>query len=296
MYGIEAILASIDKRVKVTSTLTEDEFIKINSNLGQLKKKFDDSILETKSHFKPILYIVKKFFNKFDYHGGIEIDIESEIPTGVGLGSSSACYVASTSSISGLFEKLSKEEILKTSIEAERTIFQDASGADSTISTFGGIIKYSKKNGFTKITAKPNFELVIGNSNKIHSTNKIVAKVKKFRDENPKKFETLCKLETLLIRRVSDSLENNDHNSLGKAMTENQDYLEQIGVSNEKLRSMIKVAEENCYGAKLTGAGDGGCIIALTDESNTNKTLKGMKAKNFECFKVKIDFDGLHNF
>ncbi len=296
VYGIEAILASIDKRVTVSSNLIDEKIVKINSNLGKLKIKRDDFMMNSKSHFKPILFIANQIFERFNYSGGVEVEIKSEIPSGVGLGSSSACCVAAAASISGLFGNLTKEEILDIAIKAEKTIFKDISGADSTVSTFGGIMKYDKKNGYSKIDSKPNFHLVIGNSNQTHSTSKIVAKVKKFKEQNSERFNHFCELESNLIKKVIEDLKNNQPHELGKAMAENQRYLEEIGVSNEKLRTMIKIVEKNCYGAKLTGAGGGGCIIAICDDSNVEKTLQSLKKENHDCFKVKIDFNGIHNF
>ena len=56
---------------------------------------------------------------------------------------------------------------------------------------------------------------------------------------------------------------------------------------------MIQVGQKFSFGAKITGAGGGGCIFALTDESNLKQTIKEFKDKNYECFSVKIDFRGL---
>ena len=90
------------------------------------------------------------------------------------MGSSSACCVAGAAAISRLFSNTSKEEILELAIEAEKTIFQNTSGADCTVCTFGGIMEYSKENGFSKIKSEPDFHLVIANSNIEHSTESIV--------------------------------------------------------------------------------------------------------------------------
>ncbi len=79
-------------------------------------------------------------------------------------------------------------------------------------------------------------------------------------------------------------------------MLKNQEYLETIGISNEKLRSMIELAQKSSFGAKLTGAGGGGCIIALTDEVNLENVIEQFRKKNYECFSAKIDFMGLDTF
>ena len=82
---------------------------------------------------------------------------------------------------------------------------------------------------------------------------------------------------------------------MGKSISKNQEYLEDIGVSNQKLQEMIKLAESTSFGAKLTGAGGGGCIFAITDNSNKEKTINRISEK-YECFTAKIDYRGLDTF
>ena len=59
---------------------------------------------------------------------------------------------------------------------------------------------------------------------------------------------------------------------------------------------MLKIGQESSFGAKITGSGGGGCIFALTNESNLQSTLKKFKNSNYECFSAKIDFKGLNTF
>ncbi len=296
VYGKKAILASIDKRVTIISEKNEENTISVKSNLGQLTKSNTVLIEEINSPLKPFFYIAKSMIDQFKFKGGINIVINSEIPSGIGLGSSSACCVAGAASISNLFTKLSREEIIDLAVKAEQTIFKDTSGADCTVCTHGGIIEYEKNTGFKKINSKNNFILIIINSGQIHSTNLTVSKVKNFKEKNEEKFLTLCEKEELLIENIKQSLEKNDLTVIGKSMMENQKYLEEIGVSNDKLREMLVSVENSSYGAKITGAGEGGCIIALTDDSNLEKTMNYLRSKNYECFSVKIDSKGLDTF
>ena len=296
VYGKKAILASIDKRVTVTSEKNEENTISVKSNLGQLTKPNTVLIEEINSPLKPFLYIAKSMIDQFKFKGGINIVINSEIPSGIGLGSSSACCVAGAASISNLFTKLSREEIIDLAVKAEQTIFKNTSGADCTVCTHGGIIEYEKNAGFKKINSKNNFILIIINSGQTHSTNLTVSKVKNFKEKNEEKFLTLCEKEELLIKNIKQALEKNDLTVIGKSMIENQKYLEEIGVSNDKLREMLVSVENSSYGAKITGAGEGGCIIALADDSNLEKTMNYLRSKNYECFSVKIDSKGLDTF
>lgn len=290
IYGVKAILCAINKRVFVTAESIQEEKIIIKSEIGDLK--LDKGVLDVDLPLKPIYFLADKMLHGQSKIKGIKVTIRSEIPIGAGLGSSSACCVAAAGAISGLFSIKSKKEILALAIEAEKTIFKDTSGADCTVSTFGGIIEYDKT-GFSKIES--NFQLVISNSNVKHSTEKIVGRVQEFKKENEKEFSDFCALESDLISDALELLKKNDIKKLGSLVVQNQKLLEKIGVSNDTLQKMIEIGDRSSYGSKITGAGDGGCIYSLTDETNASKTLDEFKS-NYECFLAEIDLKGLDVF
>ena len=294
VYGVKAILCSINKRVTVTAEKTSERKISINSKIGKLELEPDKPISEINSPLKPFYYLANKAVENKDT--GIHIQIDSEIPLGAGLGSSSACCVAGAAAIFKLFGNISKEEVLKLAIEAERTIFENTSGADCTVCTYGGIMEYDKNKGFKKIEHEPNFQLVIINSNIEHSTQSMVSKVKEFENKNKEEFSKLSNLESKLVEDVLKLVKENKIQEIGQKMNQNQEYLENIGISNKELTSMIKIGQELSFGAKITGSGGGGCIFALTNESNLQTILKKFKDNNYECFSAKIDFKGLNTF
>lgn len=294
VYGVKAILCSINKRVTVTAEKISDKKIVINSEIGNLILEPNKSISEINSPLKPFYYLGNKVIKNQDT--GIQIKIDSEIPLGVGLGSSSACCVAGAAAIFKLFGDISKEEILELAIEAERTIFENTSGADCTVCVYGGIMEYDKKQGFKKIEDEPNFQLVIANSNIEHSTESMVSEVKAFTIKNKEEFSKLLNQELELVEDVLKLLKENNTIELGEKINQNQEYLETIGISNNQLREMIEIGQKTSFGAKITGSGGGGCIFAITDESNLKDTLKEFKDNNFECFSVEIDFEGLNTF
>ena len=289
VHGTKAILAAIDKRVTVTSTFTENKTIKVNSQLGTIEVPISSSHEEVKSEFRPFVYLANKIINSEQNVSGLEITIDSDIPIGVGLGSSSACCVAATASISELFNELSSEEILKMSIEAEKTIFPDTSGADCTVCTYGGMIEYPS---IEKIDNTFDLNLLIANSMIPHNTKNSVEKVNKFKENDEERFSQLCDLETKLIDEVITAMKNNDATTLGLKMSENQKYLEEIQISNDTLRDMISSLKEISLGTKITGAGDGGCIIALVKDENMDK-VTALLPKDKEYFSAKIDTKGV---
>ncbi|MGH9999079.1 MAG: mevalonate kinase [Nitrosopumilaceae archaeon] len=292
VYGAKAILCSIDKRIKVTSQVIDERRIKINSDFGNIEIDTDSSSNNSINLMKPFVYLAIRTLKKFKKNGGFEINIESDIPSGIGLGSSSASCVAAAASITGLFEKLPKEDILKLAIEAERTIFKNTSGADCTVCTFGGLAEYNIKNGFKKINSKVDFNLVIANSKQSHHTSEVVEKVKKFKDNNKELFTSLYNQESELIQNALLALEKNDLSTIGSLMSKNQILLEQIGVSTDRLDLLLKEAKKTSFGAKITGAGGGGCIIALVDKSNIEQTITNLKSHD-DVFSSRIDYRGL---
>jgi len=289
VHGTKAILAAIDKRVTVTSTFTENKTIKVNSQLGTLEVPISSSYEEVKNEFRPFVYLANKMINSNQNVNGLEITIDSDIPIGVGLGSSSACCVAAAGSIFGLFKEWSSEEILKISIEAEKTIFPDTSGADCTVCTYGGMIEYPS---IEKIDNTFDLNLVIANSMIPHNTKNSVENVNKFKENDEERFSQLCDLENVLIDEVITAMKNNDAAAFGLKMSENQKYLEEIQVSNDTLRDMISSLSEISLGSKITGAGDGGCVIALVKDENMDKA-PALLPKDKECFSAKIDTKGV---
>ena len=294
VHGNRAILGAIDKYATVTSEKTNTENILISSSLGQASIQKDQDVDKVEKKFRPFFYIAKQVITKNNFDKGISIKIESDIPIGAGLGSSSACCVATAASILNLFDKSDEKEILELSIQAEKTIFANSSGADCTVSVHGGIIEYQKEKGFSKIDIENELNFLIIDSEQVHATDKVVEQVKKFKEENSNVFSELCSEEERLITKALDSMKNNDLETIGKCMAQNQIYLEQIGVSNDTLLSITKEIEKITFGAKITGAGDGGCIIALTEKDNDLSEY--VNTTKYQTHQVSIQNTGMQVF
>jgi len=294
VYDNRAILGAIDKYATVTSEKTNTDNILISSSLGKTSIQKDEDEYKIEKKFRPFFHIAKQLISKNNFNKGISIKIESDIPIGAGLGSSSACCVAAAASISNLFNNTDEKEILELAIQAEKTIFPNSSGADCTVSVYGGIIEYQRERGFSKINTESEFNFLIINSEQVHATNKVVERVRKFKEKNEDVFFKLCSEEERLITKALDSMKNNDLEMIGKCMAQNQIFLEQIGVSNDKLLSIIKEIEKITFGAKITGAGDGGCIIALTQKDNDLSEY--VNTTKYQTHQVSIQKIGMQVF
>ncbi len=120
-----------------------------------------------------------------------------------------------------------------------------------------------------KVPLAKNFEdvkLVIGNTGIHAPTGDMVAKVAEILQKNPEKMDEIEAIGNL-VRRATIAIKKGDLQALGIAMTENHLLLRSLGVSHPALENLIKAAAPYSLGVKLTGAGGGGCMIALTTDA-----------------------------
>lgn len=295
VYGIKAILCSIDRRITATSEFLDEKVVRITSSLGSAEvstESLDNLDKLPQKFMKPFFHIAKNAFEENSYGKGLNITIKSDIPHGVGLGSSSASCIAVTASVNQLFKKLTREEVMQKLIEAERTIFQQSSGADTAVSTFGGLMLYDLKNGFHNIPVKNRLSFIIANSSQTHDTNSVVNQVRKFKEKNEALFKKMCEKEDQILSQATLAINQNDQIKIGALMMENHALLKEIGVSTDKIELLIKTAQKTSLGAKITGAGGGGCIIALVNDSSKAETLSNLSDIS-DCFIANIDYHGL---
>ena len=306
VYGNPAILASINKRISVSAcTIIDDEDkIAIRSDIGvagQYNKdgKFNtlEGGVEAKAVLDPIYSAIKWVLLVRNKKTGIEIGISSKVPPGIGLGSSAASCVATVAAVDSLFyKKPSRQKICKLAIESERRIHKRTSGADCYVSTFGGLIKYhSKSKVFKKLEAKGSLWLVVASTGVKHSTAELVAVVKRFKDRNQILFESLAKQASDICLQACTALASGNCDKIGELMNENQTILQQIGVSHYKVEDLIDICSKaGAVGAKITGAGGGGSVIALAaTKQDSIKIASRVKAAGYQSFEVEIDYRGL---
>jgi mevalonate kinase len=311
VYGGPAILAAINKRISVDARtiIHEQNKIVIRSDIGvagEYHNKGEFNALEggskAKSVLDPLYGAIRQVLlmrnEEKNNDIGIEIGISSRVPPGIGLGSSAASCVASVAAVDSLFQKNpSRQEVCKLAIESERLIHKRTSGADCYISTFGGLMQYyGNSKSFKNIETKGSLPLVIASTGIKHSTSDLVATVKRFKDTNRILFESLSKQASDICLQAFTAIESGKCDKVGELMNENQIILQQIGVSHHKVREIIDICSKaGAIGAKITGAGGGGAVIALAaSKRESTKIASRVKAAGYQSFEVEIDYNGLY--
>lgn len=307
VYGNPAILAAINKRISVNAcTITHDEDkIVIRSDIGVAGEywhngKFNalEGGSKTKTVLDPLYRAIRQILLKRNNKNmGIEIVISSRVPPGMGLGSSAASCVATVAAVDSLFQKdPSRQKVCELAIESERLIHKRTSGADCYVSTFGGLMQYySKSKSFKIIDTKGSLSLVVASTGIKHSTSDLVAGVKRFKDTHKILFESLAKQASDICLQACTAIQSGKCDKIGELMNENQIILQQIGISHHKVDDIIDICNKaGAIGAKITGAGGGGAIIALaSSKQESTKIASHVNAAGYQSFEVEIDFKGL---
>ncbi|MEM3506525.1 MAG: mevalonate kinase [Candidatus Bathyarchaeia archaeon] len=233
-----------------------------------------------------------------DYLGisrvSLKIDINSFIPIGVGLGSSAAVSVATIAAITRFFGiDLDRKKIHELAFIPEKEIHGKPSGIDQTTSIYGGIIFFKPNKGFERIPCEE-LQLIIGNTKITRSTKTLVNRVKELLDKNKDYVIKLQESYESLYDEAIKAIKLKDFNKIGELMIKNHELLKKLGVSHEILDKFVeKAIEAGAFGAKLTGAGGGGCMIALADKERMNRVAEALCEIGGEVIIANIDKEGV---
>ncbi|WP_255167448.1 mevalonate kinase [Natrononativus amylolyticus] len=223
---------------------------------------------------------------------GFDVTIESDIPLGAGLGSSAAVVVAAIDAATReLGVRLETDELADRAFRTEYEVQNgQASRADTFCSATGGAVRVEGED--CRTIDAPDLPLVIGFDGGAGDTGALVSGVRTLREEYAFAADTV---ETVgdLVRQGERALETGDLAELGDLMNFNHGLLSALGVSSRSLDAMVWAARDaEAYGAKLTGAGGGGCIVALDPTEATETALKFTPGCE-EAFRAELAEEGV---
>ena len=225
---------------------------------------------------------------------GIEIKVTSTIPIASGLGSGAAVSVATIRAISAhLGSPLDDEKVNEIAYEVEKIHHGTPSGIDNTVVTYGKPVFFQnppRSNDFSRYSrnekginpllrgekatieslqvAKP-FTIIIADTGIPAPTKESVGDVRKLWEKNPKKMSALFAAIGSIVRTARQSIEGGHPERLGPLMNENQRILQEMSVSSPELNFLTEASlNAGAFGAKLSGGGRGGNMIALSKKEN----------------------------
>ena len=288
VYGEPAVPCAIERRARVSVEQRADDRLRVHAedlSLDGFTVEYDgntngrpdvdvsESLLAAAMGY--VNAAVEQAREAADAPGvGFDITIESAIPLGAGLGSSAAVTVAGIDAATReLGVKLDPGDIADRAYRAELAVQEgQASRADTFCSATGGAVRVEGDD--CRAIEAPNLPFVIGFDGGAGDTGKLVAGVRALREEYDFAADTVQAIGDV-VRHGEQVLADGDLAELGRLMNFNHGLLEALGVSSRSLDTMVWAARDGgAYGAKLTGAGGGGCIVALDDTDETETALK----------------------
>lgn len=305
VYGEPAVPCAIERRATVTAKARDDDRLRVQTQdltLDGFSVEYGDGVLDADVDVpRPLVeaavgYVdgaIDQVRDVADENVGFTITIESDIPLGAGLGSSAAVVVAAIDAATReIGIELSPKEIADRAYRVEYDV-QDgqASRADTFCSAMGGAVRVEGED-CRPIENASRLPFVIGYDGGTGDTGALVSGVRSLREEYDFAADTVRTVGDI-VRVGERALAEGDIHEIGQLMDFNHGLLSALGVSSRSLDAMVWAARDaDALGAKLTGAGGGGCIVAL-DESPSTATALSYTPGCEEAFRAELDRDGV---
>ncbi len=230
------------------------------------------------------------------YPKNLKIVLGGNLPAFSGIGATGASSVAIVRALSDEFSlKLTDDEINRTSYQAEIAYHGPKTvGIDNMIATYGGVISLTKGKEETgtikKINLKGAFEIVIGNTGIAANTKVMLDGVAERKAIWPGKYNQAIEEAKEIGMKAQETLDAFDLYKVGVLMNQNHTLLRTIEVSCPELDLLVDVARQNgALGAKMTGSGGGGCMLALTPgKALQEKVAQTIEQKGFQALRTTV--------
>jgi mevalonate kinase len=292
--GIPALGAAIDLRVRVRLTdLAGRTEVQVSGlSLKEFSVDISSGQVISTEALRAIRY-VSAVLKKYEACN-LRLAIESELPPSSGLGSSASVVVATTAALNEhLGLGLSMKEIASDAHAIEKEVQQGlGSPMDTSLATFGGYLQVDRE---ARLLDIPQMVLVVGSTEMAHDTRSEVQKVQSLRKQYPVAVDAIFDAIGSISQMAVALIREHRLHELGDLMNMNHGLLEALGVCTRELSELIYAARSpgGALGAKLTGAGGGGCMIALPPEEGCRAILTAIAQAKGRAFTVRTGSEGV---
>jgi len=282
VHGATAIAAAIERKVRVEAT--RGDRLAIHSRLRDPKKLL------------PARKVVESLYKAHKAEPRVSISITSNLADGAGLGSSAATMIAiaaATSALEGW--GLDQAALVKAGDSGERLVHGNPSGIDATTSAKGGVILFKRGEEPRRIELGSPVTMLVAYSGRRRNTGRLIRRVGVMKESYPSLFESLSDSASMVSNLCAEALAKGDSVTLGRLMTYSHAVLARAGASNPRLDQLVDLClSSGCLGAKLTGAGGGGSVIAVppSDKRKAASIPAKLKERGYDAFFTSIPTTG----
>ncbi len=225
------------------------------------------------------------------YKDDLEFALHAEmhLPSGAGMGSSAALGVAVLRALDAARHiERPDAEIYERSLDWERVFHGNPSGVDNAMATYGGMAMFRRGQPLTRVVPRHPVKLVVAYSGVSSSTKLMVDSVGRQYANEPERIGKLFDAIESIVSNGKLALETGDLRGLGQLMTLNHKLLSSLMLSTDALEEMIAAATgAGAFGAKVTGAGGGGCMVALVDDGTKDAVVGALRALGRTVYEVE---------
>jgi mevalonate kinase len=224
----------------------------------------------------------------------LQFSVEGAIPAGAGLGSSAALAVALLRGVHHYFgAPIDDAELVERAFALEKVFHGHPSGVDHTTIVTGGCVSYVKEPGAAvgrveTLSLPRRVRLAVGVAGPHAGTARAVGALKERAKRHPEHYARIREAIGALSRSARTHLERGELGAVGELMDLNQGLLNALGVSTPGIEALCAIARERgALGAKLSGAGGGGAVIALVDD-DPEPIVRAFAAAGYAAFPAEI--------
>ncbi len=289
VYGIPSIASAISSKTIATVEKKEGSGIELVDNRPEIPGYKQEKLEQQKDSNKRVMEAAGINIDET----GIKITLGGDLIAASGVGASAASCAAIARALSDeLGLNFDDEKINEIAYEGEKGYHGTPSGIDNTAATYGGLIWFVKgdPNVMERIKLERPIDIVMGNTGIVADTKAAVAGVAERKEKEPEKYNQIFEHARSLVSEARKALEALDLERVGKLMDENHRLLQEIGVSSPELDNLVGLAKENgTLGAKMTGGGLGGYMVALVPDKETQERVsKAMEERGFKTIKASV--------
>ncbi|GBF09824.1 mevalonate kinase [Aeropyrum pernix] len=295
--GSLAIVAAIGRRLRVTVRSGGKGIVLESSMLGRHSAPLPGQGAEAKVSpvLEPYIAVLRSLAARGYSVVPHTILVESSIPPRAGLGSSAASMVAYALSYSAMHgDPLSAEDLYSVAMEGEKIAHGKPSGVDVTIAVRGGVLAY--RMGENPVDIRPGLTgvtLLVADTGVERRTRDVVEHVLSIADALGEASTHIYKAADLIAREALHAIEKGDAEGLGLMMNAAQGLLSSLGASSLEIETLVyRMRSAGALGAKLTGAGWGGCVIGLFKEGQVERGLEAVAESSSQAFTAPIAEEG----
>lgn len=299
VYGKPCLVTAVDQRMRVTADVLDEPIFKLEApdvkitNYQKLLKEIGKEVIPKEALFVEIA--VSNFIDKYRIQKGLFMTIKSDFSSQLGFGSSAAVTVGTIKTLAESFQiKITAKELFDLSYKTVLDIQGKGSGFDVAAAIYGGTLYFETGGKVIELLSADGLTLIVGYSGAKADTISMINLV----DEKKKNYQTgvakvFDNIEKLVLEAKTAILEK-DWERVGLLMEYNQNYLEDLGVSTDKLNLMIEGAKKaGAFGAKLSGAGGGDCMIALVSVGKKQKVSQAIADAGGEIIDLAVNAEGI---